>query len=185
MIFENCCGFHKLGFQLITVVTSAKCGKHLCFHYFNQVTLSVCEDQCYRYCVYHTSCDELFVHITLLFNAILVHGALPDNFLRSTIVPIPKGRNADGSNNNNYRGIALSSIFGKLMDNIVLIKFSNQLQTSSLQFGFKAKSSTNLCTFVLRETLAYYVNNQTTMFCTIGMPQKPSTELIIVNSLGC
>ena len=69
---------------------------------------------------------------TLLFNAILVHGALPDNFLRSTIVPIPKGRNADGSNSNNYRGIALSSIFGKLMENIVLIKFSNQLQTSSL-----------------------------------------------------
>ena len=48
------------------------------------------------------TCDELFVHITLLFNAILVHGALPDNFLRSTIVPIPKGRNVDGSNSNNY-----------------------------------------------------------------------------------
>jgi len=112
------------------------------------------------------ACDELFVHITLLFNAILVHGALPDNFLRSTIVPTPKGRNIDGSNSNNYRGIALSSIFGKLMDNIVLIKFSNQLQTSSLQFGFKAKSSTNLCIFVLKETLAYYVKNQTTVFCT-------------------
>jgi len=93
------------------------------------------------------ACDELLVHITLLFNAILVHGALSDNFLRSTIVPIPKGRNADESNSNNYTGIALSSIFGKVMDNIVLIKFSNQLQTSSLQFGFKAKSSTNLCTF--------------------------------------
>ena len=37
------------------------------------------------------ACDALFVHITLLFNAILVHGALPDNFLRSTIVPILKG----------------------------------------------------------------------------------------------
>ena len=117
--------------------------------------------------------------------ALLCRKCRTDNFLRSTIVPIPKGRNVDGSNSNYYRGIALSSIFGKLMDNIVLIKFSYQLQTSGLQFGFKAKSSTNLCTFVLRETLAYYVNNQTTMFCTIGMPQKPSTELIIVNSLGC
>ena len=29
------------------------------------------------------ACDDLYVHITLLFNAILVHGALPDNFLRS------------------------------------------------------------------------------------------------------
>ena len=96
----------------------------------------------------------------------MVQCALPDNFLQSTIVPIPKGRHVDGSNSNNYRGTALSSIFGKLTDNIVLIKFSNQLQTRSLQFGFKAKSSTNLCTFVLKETLAYYVNNQTTVFCT-------------------
>jgi len=75
-------------------------------------------------------------------------------------------RNVDGSNSNNYRGIALSSIFGKLMDNIVLIKFLDKLQTSSLRFGFKAKSSTNLCIFVLKETLAYYVKNQTTVFCT-------------------
>jgi len=28
------------------------------------------------------------------------------------------------------------------------------------------QSSTNLCTFVLKETLAYYVKNQTTVFCT-------------------
>jgi len=76
------------------------------------------------------ACDELFVHITLLFNAIIVHGALPDNFLRSTIVAILKGRNIDGSNSNNYRGIALSSIFGKLMDNIVFIKFLNHKQST-------------------------------------------------------
>jgi len=103
-------------------------------------------DECIDLSSDHISngCDELFVHITLLFNAILVHDALPDNFLRSTIVPISKGRNVDGSNSNNYRFVALSSIFRKLMVNIVLIKFSNQLQTSSLQFGFKAKSSTNL-----------------------------------------
>jgi len=44
------------------------------------------------------ACDELFVNITLLFNAILVHNALPGNFLRSTTVPIPKGCNVDGSN---------------------------------------------------------------------------------------
>ena len=111
-------------------------------------------------------CDELFVYITLLFSAILVHGAMPDNFLQSTIVPIPKERNVDRSNINNYRGIALRSIFGKLMDNIALMKFSDKLQTSSLQFGFEAKSSTNLCTFVLKDTLAYYVKNQTTVFCT-------------------
>ena len=41
--------------------------------------------------------DDCFAH---LFNAIVVHGDLPDTFLYSTIVPIPKGRNNNNNNNN-------------------------------------------------------------------------------------
>jgi hypothetical protein len=32
--------------------------------------------------------------------------------------------------------------------------------------GFKRNSSTNLCSMVLKETLSYYINNQTPVFCT-------------------
>jgi len=110
--------------------------------------------------------DDLHGHIAFLLNAILVHGSLPDNFLYSTIVPIPKGRNVNVADSANFRGIAVSSVFGKLFDNIVLQQFSDKLQTSQLQFGFKAKSSTNLCTFVLKEAVSYYVNNQSSVFCT-------------------
>jgi len=34
--------------------------------------------------------DDRFTHIAMLFNAIVVHGSLPDNFMYSMIVPIPK-----------------------------------------------------------------------------------------------
>ena len=34
------------------------------------------------------------------------------------------------------------------------------------QFGFKTKSSTNLCTMISKETIAYYVENQSPVFCT-------------------
>jgi len=57
-------------------------------------------------------------------------------------------------------------MYGKLMDNIILQRFSDRLQTSELQFGFKAKNSTNLYTFVLKETLSYYSRNQSFVFCT-------------------
>ena len=67
---------------------------------------------------------------------------------------------------NNSRGIALSSVYGKLLDNIVLFQFGDEVQTSQLQFGFKAKISTNLCTFVLKEALSYYATNQSNVFCT-------------------
>ena len=112
------------------------------------------------------ACDDLHVHTALLFNAILVHGSLPNDFLYSTIVPIPKGRNVNVADSANFRGIAVCSVFGKLFDNIVLQQFSDSFHTSQLQFGFKAKSSTNLCTFVLKEAMSYYVKHQSSVFCT-------------------
>ena len=110
----------------------------------------------------------------------LIHGTLPENFVYSTIVPIPKGRNVNAADSNNFRGIALSSVYGKLLDTIVLFQFG--LQTSQLQFGFKAKSSTNLCTFVLKKALSYQIK---VMFSALfWMPLRPLTGLIIANFFG-
>ena len=55
-----------------------------------------------------------------MLNAAVVHGVLPDSCLRSTIVPIPKGRNNNVMDSGNYRGIALNSVYNKLLDNIIL-----------------------------------------------------------------
>jgi hypothetical protein len=90
--------------------------------------------------------DDFMVHLALLFTALLVYGTAPDNFQLSTIVPVPKGHNLDKSDSNNFRSIALSSIFGKILDNIILDCYSNNLISCELQFGFKANCSTNLCT---------------------------------------
>jgi Reverse transcriptase (RNA-dependent DNA polymerase) len=110
--------------------------------------------------------DDCLIHIACLFTSIVVHGTVPDSCLVSTILPIPKGRNVNTSDSSNYRGIALSSVYGKLFDNIVLNRYSVKLMTSELQFGFKAKSSTNMCTMVLKEAIAYYSKNQSSVFCT-------------------
>lgn len=45
-------------------------------------------------------------------------------------------------------------------------KYQDKLSTSDQQFGFKSKSSTNMCTLVLKETISYYVKNQSSVFCT-------------------
>ena len=42
-----------------------------------------------------------------------------------------------------------------------------QLCTSDLQFGFKAKRSTNMCTMLLKEAVAYYINNGSSVLFTI------------------
>jgi len=91
--------------------------------------------------------DDCFTRMSMLFNAIGVHGSLPDTFMYSTIVPIPKTRNVNISDSSNYHGIALSSLYGKLFDNVVLMYFSDKLTTSELQFGSKANSQ-HLCSFL-------------------------------------
>ena len=101
-----------------------------------------------------------------MFSLFVTHGASPDSFKTCTIIPIglPKKRNSDASDSANYRGIALSSVFGKIFDNVVLIRYNDKLISSETQFGFKAKYSTNHCTLVLTETIAYYTCHQSTVF---------------------
>jgi len=82
----------------------------------------------------------------------------------NTVVPIPKGHNANMSDSESYRGIALASIFSKLFDNIVLHMYSNNQVSSELQFGLKTKSSTSMCSMMLKKTMAYYSKNQSSVF---------------------
>jgi len=113
------------------------------------------------------ACNDLFVHMSLLLTGILSHGCAPDDLLVSTFVPIPKGHNLNLTDSANYRGIALSSMFGKVFDLIVLNRYSDRLFTTDLQFGFKPKRSTNMCSLILKECIAYYNNNHSTVFCTM------------------
>ena len=84
----------------------------------------------------------------------------------SSVLPIPKNIFASVSGNDNYRGIALSSILGKILDHVLLYKYSDKLCTSEQQFGFKRRSCTNVCTLVLKETLRYCVDNYSNVFCS-------------------
>lgn len=109
---------------------------------------------------------DLMIHAACLFSAAIVHGTAPVVFLPSTVIPIPKGRNVNLSVSDNFRGIALGSIFCKILDTIILERYQDQLASCDLQFGFKRNSSTNLCSMVLKETLTYYVNNHSPVYCT-------------------
>ena len=83
------------------------------------------------------------------------------------IIPIPKNKLKSLNDSNNYRGITLSSILGKLLDNIILQNNKSILNTSNLQFGFKTEYSTTYCTFVLEEAMQNYKNNKTDVLVMI------------------
>jgi len=110
---------------------------------------------------------KLYIHLASLYNCMITHGFAPMDFRLSTLIPIPKNRRKSLNDSNNYRAIALSSILGKLLDHLLLIKFQDVFITSNLQYGFKKKHGTTQCSFVVNEIIQYYLNNDTNVNVTL------------------
>ena len=110
------------------------------------------------------STDIFHGHLSLLFSAMLRHGCSPEGMLLGTMVPLPKGRFNDLSNSKNFRALTISSLLGKLLDNIILNIESDNLCTNDLQFSFKPKSSTTMCTTMIKETISYFVNKGSNVY---------------------
>lgn len=109
---------------------------------------------------------DLYVHVANLLSSITVHGSAPDDFLIGTLIPIPKGRCVNVTDSGNYRGITLSSVLGRILDIIILNRYASLLVTSDLQFGFKRKRSTAMCTMVMKEVISHYMSQDSSVFCT-------------------
>ena len=56
----------------------------------------------------------------------------------------------------NYQATALSSIIGKVLDNLILLKNHDVLSTHDMQFGLKKSHSTTQCISVVNEIVQYY-----------------------------
>ncbi len=97
----------------------------------------------------------------------LRHGTAPSSMCLSTIIPIPKNRKKSLNDSTNYRAIALGSLFGKILDNIILCNNITNLQSCDLQFGFKAKYSTTQCSFVLEEIIDYYLRHDSPVYVAL------------------
>ena len=63
------------------------------------------------------------------------------------------------SSKDNYRPIAWTSTLSKILEKIILARYSSLLQTTENQFGFKSNSSTDLCVFSLKQVIDYYRSN--------------------------
>lgn len=60
-------------------------------------------------------------HVSMLFSAMLIHDVASEDMqalycCKPTLIPIPKGKNTNATDSSNYRGIALSSVFGTVFN---------------------------------------------------------------------
>ena len=103
--------------------------------------------------------DLLYVYLSCLFNCILIHGFIPNSLCvcMSTLIPTPKKNKLTSlSDSNNYRAIALSSLFGKIMDACIINKQCHVFTFHDLLFAYKANHSTVQCVSTIKEIISNY-----------------------------
>ena len=73
------------------------------------------------------------VYLTLLFNAMLCHGYVPERMLKGTITHIPKDPRGKLSESTNYRGICLCICLSKIFEDVFICLYGDKLDTCGLQ----------------------------------------------------
>ena len=114
--------------------------------------------------------DLLFVYFILscLFNCILIHGFIPNSLCVSTLLHIPINQLTSLSDSNNYRAIALSSLFGKIMDACIINKQCQVLKFHDFLFAYKPNHSTVQCVSTIKEVISYYnINKSPAYMCML------------------
>ena len=104
------------------------------------------------------------VLLSLLFNAVIIHGYLPSDFMRTAMVPIIKNKTGDTSDKNNFRPMALITAASKLFEICILEVLEAYLLTYDHQFGFKCKHSTDMCIFTVKSLVKYYTGQNTSVY---------------------
>jgi len=107
---------------------------------------------------------SIVFHLKSVFNLILLHGYVPNDFGRGIIVPLVKDRHDDCGNLDNYRGITVSSIISKVFELCVCDKFGEFLSSHALQFGYKKNTGCQNAVFTLQKTVNYFTQRGSTVF---------------------
>ena len=111
----------------------------------------------------HASAN-IHVLFALFYTTAINHGYLPNNFMKTIIVPLVKNKTGDISDVNNYRPIALVTVTSKIFENILLDLLHPYLYTCDNQFGFKKRHSTDHCIFVLKNAVDYYRSHNSPVY---------------------
>ena len=108
--------------------------------------------------------EIIYLHISIFFNLCLVHSYLPAACTNSVITPIMKNKHGNVSAISNYRPIALPTVISKYFEHYILFMTSNFLSSVDNQFDFKSAHSTDMCHFLLKQTISQYNTHGSPVF---------------------
>ena len=111
--------------------------------------------------------DILFEQLAVIFRSWLTHGKITPSMLACSFLPLLKSSLKDPADTGSYRAIAGSSLILKIFEKVIMMLWGHHLASDSLQFGFKAKTSTTQCTWMVTEVAQYLLRNGTNPIVTV------------------
>ena len=126
--------------------------------------------------------DCLYVHLCILFNALLSHGFVPSAFKNGVVIPLLKNKHGDPSNLDMYRGITVAPAASKLFEMVVLRLYGDFLSSDPLQFGFKRNSSCNSALFAFTEAVKHCNNFNSKLSC-VFLDASKAFDKVLHNGL--
>ena len=126
----------------------------------------------------HNAPLNFLERLSSLLDMMLRHLFVPNQFQMGFMIPLVKDQQGNLSDTNNYRGITISPIISKAFEHVLKSSFLEHLTTSQHQYGLKKNSSTVHELHCLRETVTYFVNNDSRVFCTFLDASKAFDHLV-------
>jgi hypothetical protein len=103
--------------------------------------------------------DIAIVWLTKLFNTVFRTNRMPDEWRRSTLVPIFKNK-GDVQSCTNYRGIKLMSHTMKPWERVIEHRMRKMMSVTQNQFGFMPGRSTMEAIFLLRQLMERFIEQK-------------------------
>jgi hypothetical protein len=87
-----------------------------------------------------------------LLTTLLQEGRIPEELKEGRKIPFPK-KEKDPFQMSNHRGITITSLIGKLLEHVILLKIKNVLPQNDLQYGFTEDRSPTMAALCVTEAV--------------------------------
>lgn len=102
--------------------------------------------------------------LALFYTLCVRHCYLPEDMMKTIVIPVPKNKTGDLSDTNNYRPISLATVVAKVFDSVINVQLNKCVSLNPNQFGFRPGLSTETAILCLKHTVKYYLNRKTPVY---------------------
>ena len=102
--------------------------------------------------------------LAMFYSLCISYSYLPEQLMKTIVVPIVKNKTGDICDKNNYRPISLATVVAKVLDGVLDAQLAESIFLHDNQFGFRSQLSTESAILCMKHTVRYYTHRGTPVY---------------------